>query len=95
MFAYRDAGMWKESLNMAYSQPLPKYAVDKLAAQLAQNCLERRQFVEAARLFIDYATGDDALESAVSALAKAYQFTEAIRVVSGPFSCQMLMIGKR
>jgi len=82
MTSYTKAGMWKESLNMAYSLSLSELAMGSLAAQLAQTCLERRQFTDAARLFMDYATGEDKLDNAVNALVKAYQFTEAIRVVS-------------
>ena len=82
MTSYTKAGMWKESLNMAYSLSLSELAMGSLAAQLAQTCLERRQFTDAARLFMDYVTGEDKLDNAVNALVKAYQFTEAIRVVS-------------
>jgi len=82
MAAYTKAGMWKEALNMAYSLPLSESEMGDLATRLAQTCLERRQFTDAARLFMEYATGEDKLDNAVNALVKAYQFTEAIRIVS-------------
>ena len=54
----------------------------ELATQLAESLFERRQFVDAARLYIGYGIDETAIEKAVNALAKGYHFTEAIRVVS-------------
>ena len=74
--------MWRECLNIAYSIPLPQAEIANLAIQLAESLMERRQFVDAARLYIDYQTDDTAIENAVHALAKGYHFTEAIRIVN-------------
>lgn len=79
--SYTKAGLWRECLNIAYSIPMPAKDLAELATQLAESLVERRQFVDAARLYIDYGTSDTAIEKAVNALAKGYHFTEAIRVV--------------
>jgi elongator complex protein 1 len=74
--------MWGECLNIAYSIPLPQPEIASLAIQLAGSLMERRQFIDAARLYIDYQTEDTGLENAVNALSKGYHFTEAIRIVN-------------
>ena len=61
---------------------MPAKDLAELAIQLAESLVERRQFVDAARLYIDYGTDDTAIEKGVNALAKGYHFTEAIRVVT-------------
>ena len=61
---------------------MPAKDLAELATQLAESLVERRQFVDAARLYIDYGTDDTAIEKAVNALSKGYHFTEAIRVVT-------------
>lgn len=58
---------------------LPK--LQQLAAQLAEDLVERRQFVDAARIYLDYGHDDNAIEQAVSILTKGNLFSEAIRVV--------------
>ena len=73
--------MWKECLNVAYSIPLPREEIEKLAFLLAEALVERRNFRDAARLYLDYGNDEVAMEKAVNALTKGYQFTEAIRVV--------------
>lgn len=60
---------------------MPPTEIAQLAIQLAGTIADRRQFIDAARLYIDYGTDDVTLQNAVNALAKGYQFTEAIRVV--------------
>lgn len=77
--------MWREALNMAYSIPLYQPDIAKLAVQLAESLMERRQFVDAARLYIDHGTDGAALQSAVDALSKGYHFTEAIRIVNAKY----------
>ena len=79
---YTKAVMWGEALNTAYSIPLPPPEIAHLAVQLAESLMERCQFVDAARLYIDYGTNDTALQNALHALFKAYHFTEAIRLVN-------------
>src|SRR5579859_4111689 len=79
--AYTKANLWRECLNAAYSIPMPPNEIVDLANKLAQALIDQRQFAEAARLYIDYGNDDVAVEKAVQALAKGYQFTEAIRVV--------------
>jgi hypothetical protein len=56
--------------------------IAELAIRLAQSLVERRQFTEAARLYVDYGRDDAAIKNAVKALAKGYQFTECMRIVS-------------
>jgi hypothetical protein len=73
--------MWKDCLNVAYSIPLPAEEIEQLAFNLADKLVERRQFRDAARLYLDYGKDETAMEKAVNALAKSYEFTEAIRVV--------------
>jgi hypothetical protein len=53
----------------------------RLAIRLAESLVERRQFVDAAKLYVDYGTDETAIENAVNALAKGYHFTEAMRIV--------------
>lgn len=79
--AYMKAGMWRECLNVAYTIPMASPDIALLADRLAESLIERRQFIDAARLYIDYGTDDTAVESAIKALAKGYHFTEAMRVV--------------
>jgi hypothetical protein len=52
-----------------------------LAHKLAEALFERRQFKSAARLYLDYGRDEASIEKAVIALAKGYEFMEAIRVV--------------
>jgi hypothetical protein len=80
--SYEKAGMWRECLNVAYSFIMPIPEIRQLATRLAESLVEHRQFMEAARLYVDYGTDDNAIEHAINALAKGYHFTEAIRVVS-------------
>jgi elongator complex protein 1 len=79
--AYMKAGMWRECLNVGYSIPMAPPDITQLAVRLAESLVEHRQFIDAARLYIDYGTDGTAVESAVKALAKGYHFTEAMRVV--------------
>ena len=79
--SYTKAGLWRECLNIAYSVPMPAAEIAQLALELAESLVEHRQYMEAARLYVDYGTDDTSIESAVTALAKGYHFTEAIRVV--------------
>lgn len=79
--SYTHAGMWQECLNVAYSIPLAQDEIELLAHNLADALFERRQFKNAARLYLDYGRDEASIEKAVIALAKGYEFTEAIRVV--------------
>jgi len=74
--------MWREALNTAYSIPIPSEEISQLAYRLADSLLERREFADAAKLYVDYGFDESAVEKAVKALAKGYQFSEAIRVVN-------------
>ena len=87
--SYTKAVMWSECLNIAHSIPLPQTEIADLALKLAESLMERRQFVDAARLYIDYGADDTAIESAVHALVKGYHFTEAIRVVNSKHNPEM------
>ena len=49
---------------------------------MADSLVEHRQFVDAARLYTDYGTDEEAIGKAVEALAKGFLFTEAIRIVT-------------
>jgi len=60
---------------------LPSDEIEQLGFKLAEGLLERRNFRDAARLYLDYGKDEGAMEKAVNALAKGYQFTEAFRVV--------------
>lgn len=80
--SYTHAGMWKECLNVAYSIPLSPEEIEQLAHKLADALFERRQFKFAARLYLDYGRDEASIEKAVTSLAKGYEFTEAIRVVT-------------
>ena len=66
---------------MAYSIPLLPDEIERLAFKLADSLVEHRHFRDAARLYLDYGKDEEVMEKAVNALAKGYQFTEAIRVV--------------
>jgi elongator complex protein 1 len=79
--SYTKALMWRESLNVAYAMSLSRHEIAELTTRLADSLLERREFVDAARLYIDYATDTTAIENAVKALVKGYHFSEAIRIV--------------
>jgi len=56
--------------------------IGDLASRLADALMVRGEYADAARLYVDYGTGDAAIEKAVKALAKAYQFSEAFRIVN-------------
>jgi hypothetical protein len=73
---------------------MPAKDIAELATQLAESLVEQRQFVDAARLYIDYGIDDTAIEKGVNALAKGFHFTEAIRVVSLS-SILILTLGQR
>ena len=79
--SYTKALLWRECLNVAHSIPLTATEIAALANQLAESLIGHRQYVDAARIYVDYRTSDDAIENAVNALAKGYHFAEAIRVV--------------
>ena len=79
--SYIKAGLWRECLNVAHSIPMPPVEITELANRLADSLVERRQFVDAARVYIDYGNDDEAIGKAVNSLAKGYQFTEAFRIV--------------
>lgn len=85
--SYTKAGLWRECLNVAYTIPMSSQDIAQLAIRLADSCVERRQFSEAARLYVDYGKDEAAIKNAVKALAKAYQFTECIRIVSSCHAC--------
>jgi hypothetical protein len=80
--SYTKAGLWRESLNIAYSIPKPAAEIAQLADRLAESLVGRREFTDAARVYIEYGKDDDAIAKAVNALASGYQFTEAIRIVN-------------
>ena len=79
--SYAKAGLWRECLNVAYSIPMTGLEIEQLATQLAEDLLERRQFMDGARIYIDYIDNSRSIEQAVTVLMKGYQFSEAIRVV--------------
>ena len=80
---YIKAAFWKEALNIASSMPLSTEELSNLAYRLADALMERGEYTDAARLYIDYGSDEMAIAKAVKALAKAYQFSEAIRLVNG------------
>jgi elongator complex protein 1 len=82
--------MWRECLNIAYSIPPPTPEFTQLALELADYLVEHRQYVDAARLYVDYSTNDTCIEKAVQALSKGYHFNEAIRIVSSKFGPEKL-----
>lgn len=80
--SYTKAGLWRESLNIAYSIPMPTTEITQLADRLAESLVSRREFADAATVYIEYGKDDAAISKAVNALANGYQFTEAIRIVN-------------
>jgi elongator complex protein 1 len=80
--SYTKAGLWRESLNIAYSIPMPTAKIAQLADRLAESLVSRREFADAATVYIEYGKDDAAISKAVNALASGYQFTEAIRIVN-------------
>jgi len=85
--SYAKAGMWRECLNIAYSISMPLPEVAKVAHKLAASLVDNGQYVDAARLYVDYGNDRSAIESAVNALVKGYLFHEAIRVVASIHIC--------
>jgi len=81
VMSYEKAGMWRECLNVAYAIPMAPLDIANLANRLAKSLMERREFVDAARLYIDYGKDEEALLNAISALTAGYHFSEAIRMV--------------
>jgi len=79
--SYAKGVVWKECLNVAYSLSMSSHEIGQLADRLANSLLERRQFNDAARLYVDYASDESGIKNAVKALIKGYQFSEAIRIV--------------
>jgi elongator complex protein 1 len=79
---YTKAALWREAMNVAYSIPLSGEDLTQLAYRLADSLVTRGEYTDAARLYTDYGTDHSAIEKAVKALAKASQFSEAIRLVN-------------
>ena len=76
--AYRGAMMWRESLSCASSASLPEHEVSDLAESLLETLLETKDFISAAIISLEYLQD---LARAARLYCKAYQFSEATRII--------------
>ncbi|CUA72874.1 Elongator complex protein 1 [Rhizoctonia solani] len=79
MFAYEKARMWKELFSLALDAGVPDQDLIDMGLRVAENLVSHARYSEAARVYIDY--GRD-IPSAVSALTRGNDLSEAFRVVS-------------
>lgn len=77
--AYRQAGRWQEALSCASLARMHNTELEELADSLAEGLVESKEYQGAAIIYLDYLSNT---AEAVRNLCKAYQFAEAIRVVS-------------
>ncbi|KAF2663962.1 elongator complex protein-like protein 1 [Microthyrium microscopicum] len=87
--AYRPAVMWQEALSCAASLPSSKEDIESLAQELAEALEESKDLQAAATIYLDYLSD---VESAARLLCKAYQFSEALRIIG--FRQQPELVGK-
>ncbi|QDS76491.1 hypothetical protein FKW77_005248 [Venturia effusa] len=76
---YRQAGLWQEALSSASLIPIPSTELQDLAESLAEGLVESKKFTAAATIYTDYLHN---IEEAGKNLCKAYQFSEAARLIT-------------
>ncbi len=76
--SYRAAGCWREALYCAAQANVAQPQVQALARSFADSLYESKDFLNAARLYIDY--GND-VEMAARTYCKGYLFAEAMRLI--------------
>ncbi|KAG8762167.1 hypothetical protein FRC11_010683 [Ceratobasidium sp. 423] len=79
MFAYEKARMWKELFSLALDTGVVDPDLTDMGLRVAENLVSHARYSEAARVYLDY--GQD-VRSAVSALTRGNDLSEAFRVVS-------------
>ncbi|CAE6502632.1 unnamed protein product [Rhizoctonia solani] len=79
MFAYEKARMWKELFSLAQDAGVAEQDLIDMGLRVAENLVSHARYSEAARVYIDY--GQD-IPSAVSALTRGNDLSEAFRMVS-------------
>ncbi|KAJ1302839.1 hypothetical protein OPQ81_003142 [Rhizoctonia solani] len=79
MFAYEKARMWKELFSLAFDTGVNGQDLIDMGLRVAEDLTLHARYSEAARVYLDY--GQD-IPSAVSALARGNDISEAFRVVS-------------
>ncbi|CAE6532691.1 unnamed protein product [Rhizoctonia solani] len=79
MFAYEKARMWKELFSLALDTGVVDQDLTDMGLRVAESLVSHARYSEAARVYLDY--GQD-VPSAVSALTRGNDLSEAFRVVS-------------
>ncbi|CAE6477418.1 hypothetical protein ACGC1H_007622 [Rhizoctonia solani] len=79
MFAYEKARMWKELFSLALETGVPDQDLTDMGLRVAESLVSHARYSEAARVYLDY--GQD-IPSAVSALTRGNDLSEAFRVIS-------------
>ncbi|CAE6454047.1 unnamed protein product [Rhizoctonia solani] len=79
MFAYEKARMWKELFSLALDVGVPDQDLTDMGLRVAENLVSHARYSEAATVYLDYSQD---VPSAVSALTRGNDLSEAFRVVS-------------
>ncbi|KAH0829046.1 IKI3 family-domain-containing protein [Lanmaoa asiatica] len=79
MVAHERALEWQELFDISTREKVPEEEVKEIAYRLSEELLSKKRYLEAARVFIDYA-GD--IRQAVIALVQGNELSEARRIVS-------------
>ncbi|TID13726.1 elongator complex protein 1 [Venturia nashicola] len=76
---YRQASLWQEALSSASMIPIPENEMQELGESLAEGLVESKEFSAAATIYTDYLSN---IPEACRNLCKAYQFSEASRLIT-------------
>ncbi|CAE6360205.1 unnamed protein product [Rhizoctonia solani] len=79
MFAYEKARMWKELFSLALGTGVGGQDLIDMGHRVADSLVSHARYSEAARVYLDYAQD---VPSAVSALTRGNDLSEAFRVIS-------------
>ncbi|KAF7186676.1 Elongator complex protein 1 [Pseudocercospora fuligena] len=77
--AYRSASQWRECLACAGLVGLSDEKIAEIAQDLAEACEESKEYISASTIYLEYL---DDLPTAARLLCKAYQFSEAARLIA-------------
>ncbi|EPX74371.1 elongator subunit Iki3 [Schizosaccharomyces octosporus yFS286] len=75
--AYKSAGMWRECMSILQFSSTSDSKVEEIADNLANLCLEKRDYVDAAYIYLLYLSN---VKEAIINMCKGTQYSEAIRL---------------
>ncbi|EPY54265.1 elongator subunit Iki3 [Schizosaccharomyces cryophilus OY26] len=75
--AYKSAGMWRECMSILQFSSASDSKVEEIANDLANLCLEKRDYVDAANIYLIYLSN---MKEAIVNMCKGTQYSEAIRL---------------